>query len=109
MAYVVDLILETEVGRGLVCFFPFPHGLDGARCCIVTTVDFRVSPLSCARISVCGEVSNLLLRGCKKTDKCEEKLFGIYWSRGLTFSKTELIPGEFACIPCSARFIPASF
>lgn len=76
LACVVALILGREAGRGLADFCPSPLDFGGAHCCIVTLADFHVSPLSCARISVCGvEVSNLLLllQGCEETDKVEQE------------------------------------
>lgn len=83
----------------------------------MTSADFHISLPSCAQISVCRvEVSNLLLLGCKETDKCKEKLLGM-WE--FTAPEAEVlrkpanpsprIPGEFVCIPRSTRFDPATF
>lgn len=79
LACVEALILGTGAGKGRGDSSPFPNDSGVIHWCIVISVDFRVFPLSCAQMSVCGaEVSNLLLPlGCKDRDECKKKLLRI--------------------------------
>lgn len=107
--YVVDLILGREGATELDGFYLLLLDLGEAHCHPVRAVDFHIFHLSFAQTSACVDwVSSPPLQGCRDTDRCEEKLFRDCVSvAGIHY--VIHIPGEFACIPCSVGFVPASF